>query len=645
MVLAAAVLLTAGLFVGCKPGVIGGGANCGVRSGSTRQAIVYGRDDRREIFRLEGSRALFKPIAEQSIALLTQPHMLDFTTDDEYVRFSSSALYALKEGYEGSLWPDSAPPGAPRGPLCAGEAFRDQPILGHCSGTLIDHDLVLTAGHCAIGGCNSSTVFVFGVHYDENAQGPYDLKVPAENVYGCRKWVTNFNQTDDKGTPQETNGLLIDYAIAQLDRPVELPLKPAEVADVSTRPRSGEEVHVMGFPSGIPMKYGNGKVLSARSNEPDYFLVNTDTFKANSGSGLFNSEGKLVGEVAAGFADYAYDGTCGCARVANVPNDGGRLPGETVIRWEVAKNALCDARQWTSQLLCNRPAMVNDGECVYPETHTTSPEDCPDEVCGNAYCDPGERATCPEDCPEPVDNTPEGWKTSACGIATYDTGDGCHCECGAVDPDCAKEGQRVLRCRYANSTCEEGLCKDPETPAGVPPEWTRCGANRYNDGSTCDCDCGAPDPDCDGTKPTFGCSSGQVCSTAGICTQPSSPSNWSCVGAFGGNDGCDCDCGAPDPDCYGNGNNTAPNGCYYLSLECNTAGLCEDTQGRSPAGWNCNPHDYGDGLRCDCDTRCGIRDSDCDVDPPVLLGCDGPNCQSGGTCSVTKTAPAAGGDG
>ena len=60
----------------------------------------------------------------------------------------------------------------------------------------------------------------------------------------------------------------------------------------------------------------------------------------------------------------------------------------------------------------------------------------------------------------------------------------------------------------------------------VPNAWT-CAAAAYNDGTTCDCMCGIPDPDCGiAAAPITGCTTGQVCTAAGMCATP--PSNDTC---------------------------------------------------------------------------------------------------------------------
>ncbi len=81
-----------------------------------------------------------------------------------------------------------------------------------------------------------------------------------------------------------------------------------------------------------------------------------------------------------------------------------------------------------------------------------------------------------------------------------------------------------------------------------------CDSQRFQQGGGdgCDCNCGAYDPDCDDPRQqTYRCDDDEVCNTDGRCVVPPGvPSFWTCepeyYGAF---DGCDCGCGIPDPDC------------------------------------------------------------------------------------------------
>jgi hypothetical protein len=61
---------------------------------------------------------------------------------------------------------------------------------------------------------------------------------------------------------------------------------------------------------------------------------------------------------------------------------------------------------------------------------------------------------------------------------------------------------------------------DAPIPATPPPEW-KCAATAYQDGKTCDCRCGAPDPDCTNpARPAQNCAPGEVCGPLATCTIP-----------------------------------------------------------------------------------------------------------------------------
>jgi len=229
---------------------------------------------------------------------------------------------------------------------------------------------------------------------------------------------------------------------------------------------------------------------------------------------------------------------------------------------------------------------------------------------------------------------PPGW---TCDPGYYGTDDGCDCGCGAVDPDCA--GATVASCDYCGETgaCDEGddSCStiDPNNNSVcVLSGWT-CDPGYYGTGDGCDCGCGYLDPDC--TDATVG--SCQWCGETGACDErdlscstidptqnwqcvppPQVPPEWTCNPFwYGANDGCDCGCGALDPDCT----DATVGSCQW----CGQAGACfpgwtscyriEPTQNwqclQVPPGWTCDPDYYSAGPNDGCDCGCGALDPDC----------------------------------
>ncbi|MCO4762116.1 MAG: Ig-like domain-containing protein [Myxococcales bacterium] len=255
-----------------------------------------------------------------------------------------------------------------------------------------------------------------------------------------------------------------------------------------------------------------------------------------------------------------------------------------------------------------------DGQCSATCTPSCALKSCGDDGCGGTCgdCASGETCSALARC------VPAAW---TCPINAYG-GDGvCDCGCGAKDPDCAHSGYAIKGCS-PGQLCDAGKCV-----AGPPSGWT-CELSVYKDGQTCDCNCGAPDPDCaDGKLPVPVCKTG-VCSTAGTCgaCKPT------CDGKSCGPDGCGGVCGI-----------CAPNVPVCQDGKCATT--CKPTCGDHTCG--------GDG----CGSVCGTCKSGehcvlghCQSLPPELsckskcggkatggCGCDSA-CVPGTTCCKDITA-------
>ncbi len=292
-------------------------------------------------------------------------------------------------------------------------------------------------------------------------------------------------------------------------------------------------------------------------------------------------------------------------------------------------------------------------------------------------------------------NVPAEWR---CNPAFYGSGDGCDCGCGAWDPDCGDETAASCDWCNALGSCGTGACPSNIKPTEnwtctVPAGWT-CNPDWYGSGDGCHCGCGALDPDCTdvtadacdvcsgpGSCGVGSCPSVIAPNNNAICTGPACgnniieagevcdgtnlnnescqslgfhggtlacladcsgfdtsgcfnvPAEWRCNNAFYGDGICDCGCGALDPDCA----DETDASCEY----CNMWGSCgvDSCNGANdnidplqnwtctvPAQWTCSPIFYGDG---DCDCGCGALDPDClDV---TVDACD--FCSMNGSCS------------
>jgi hypothetical protein len=194
----------------------------------------------------------------------------------------------------------------------------------------------------------------------------------------------------------------------------------------------------------------------------------------------------------------------------------------------------------------------------------------------------------------------------------------CDCGCGVLDPACLA-GTAAWNCADDEFCNSDAICQNI-----APPEWG-CNGHRYNDGLYCDCECGLVDPDClNAARIRAGCATSRYCNvTSALCIDI--PANWTCDPVYyDAGDGCDCGCGAIDPDCATFQETYFCGGTGY---RCLASGEC--THGP----WSCplSNYDTRDGCHCGC----GSQDPDCLVAGQSLVGCtSGQFCDEDGVCQT-----------
>lgn len=257
------------------------------------ERVIYGDDNRTEIYQ---ASPYWQRKADSTVALFNQIDLKD----------DGSGSYKVGGSNYGTSYN-----------LCADEPFREQQSAGFCSGSLVGHNLILTAGHCVRSqtACDK-TKFVFGFGYSYAGK---DLsKVKALDVYSCKKLLARKEYSAGA-----------DYAVIELDRSVigHEVLSVNRSGVVST----GDALVVIGHPAGIPTKVSGG--ANVRSVQSEHFVANLDTYGGNSGSAVFNEKtGEIEGILVRGAQDFVYANGC---RKSNVcPNDG--CYGEDVTRVDQA---------------------------------------------------------------------------------------------------------------------------------------------------------------------------------------------------------------------------------------------------------------------------------------------------------------------
>jgi V8-like Glu-specific endopeptidase len=172
--------------------------------------------------------------------------------------------------------------------LCEGERFANQPAVSWCSATLIADDIMVSAGHCFQSSQCEDFAVVFDYAYDAAPTDPMAIAkdIPAANVYRCAEMLqTEYNVDYDAERGA-------DYAVFRLDRKV----TDRPIAKVNwSEPLVNEHpAYVIGHPSRIPQKLATGKILDGTMN-PDFVMHDADVFGGNSGCGLFDARGTLIG--------------------------------------------------------------------------------------------------------------------------------------------------------------------------------------------------------------------------------------------------------------------------------------------------------------------------------------------------------------
>lgn len=237
-------------------------------------AIIYGEDDRVDTYAVHDDA--LRELAESSMVALFSESALNHRPDGT-IEITAGAL--------GDVYH-----------LCPSESFRQQPAAARCSGVLMDDTLVLTAGHCAnkIAAC-ADQHWVFN-YFMSASEAP--VVVQEVDDYRCKSTPLATKRVDP-------DGRIWDFGWVELDRPVLPPRRPPRVS--SGRLAKDARLSVMGFPNGLPLKVDpNARAYDARECSRDYFTMASDTFDANSGSGVFDEDYGLAGVFVRGGYDFVY---------------------------------------------------------------------------------------------------------------------------------------------------------------------------------------------------------------------------------------------------------------------------------------------------------------------------------------------------
>ncbi len=380
--------------------------------------VIYGLDNRLEYYEIDNSEV--RTIADSTVALVKN--------------------YDLSQTSDGYKLNDLTTLGDSRN-LCTSEPFRDQPSGAFCSGFLVAPKIIVTAGHCITSqsACEGIS-FVFGYHL----AAPSVARTSFNNneVYRCKNII---------GREQVGSGA--DWAVIEIDREVEnktpLNLRTSGIAS------TGDDIFVIGHPSGLPLKFAPG--AKVRSTNTTHFVANLDTYGGNSGSAVFNSANlEVQGILVRGETDYT--GNDGCSISYQCEDDSCR--GEDVTNI----NQIClGAAELCEVLGIERPSNYDNTDSNDTGS-ATGPNSC--EYANDGTCDDGRpgssysictRGTDENDCSS-IDssNSCEYARDNSCDDgrpgSSYSV-----CAPGTDEYDCTVNFDYQNSCDYANDgTCDDG---------------------------------------------------------------------------------------------------------------------------------------------------------------------------------------------
>lgn len=184
-----------------------------------------------------------------------------------------------------------------------------------CAAVWVNDDTMLTAEHCveSIGRPSS----VFEPSFIQRLMGIVKVEHPVWNPTGQHVSYCVFGETDGKSCTPHDGIIVADdhpHELALIRAVTGKPIPKHLVADVARSVNVGEKAQIVGHPSGMWWSYTMGYVSQVRRNMPnadenpmDSIQVSAPVWYGNSGGGVFNADGELMG-------------ICSWIKLGNVPS-------------------------------------------------------------------------------------------------------------------------------------------------------------------------------------------------------------------------------------------------------------------------------------------------------------------------------------
>jgi len=176
----------------------------------------------------------------------------------------------------------------------------------YCTGVWINKDTIITAAHCTM--VHKPAIYQM---LEEMGISATRSGLPPWSPVGDTLTYSAFGEIRDEQlrkirTSHKCKVIAVDeehdVAVLKAESSDLEPLPEHEIATLATDVRAGDEMHIVGHPSGMLWTYVRGPVAAVRNNfvgAHDHIMdvvhVSAPIWFGNSGGGAFNENGELVG--------------------------------------------------------------------------------------------------------------------------------------------------------------------------------------------------------------------------------------------------------------------------------------------------------------------------------------------------------------
>ena len=252
------------------------------------QKFIYGEDDRKELENVVSIYGLGKDVIKtlaSGVCAIVNKASLELNHNNKYTingKALSQSSYCGKDKT-----------------FCTNIEFGSQKSIVLATGLILNNDRVITADH-SFNDINFNEYFIITNYYSDLTE------FESSNVYEIKEVIEKQKEDED-----------FDFKILKTTRTFPNSDTRLQI-NYKKNLKNYDNIFMMGFPSGIPMKITDNAIVF--DIDDLLFYSNLDAFSGNSGSPVFNSKGEVEGILIGGANDY-YVENDKCCKIQSFSED------------------------------------------------------------------------------------------------------------------------------------------------------------------------------------------------------------------------------------------------------------------------------------------------------------------------------------